>query len=74
MKNKNKNKDNTQFITDKVKKQIIAIRDSGETNMFDTQKVQEIANRDEYSELVTLIEENKIAYLNFILNGDSSNE
>lgn len=71
---KNKNKDNTQFITDKVKEQIIAIRDSGETNMFDTQKVQEIANRDEYSELVTLIEENKIAYLNFILNGDSSNE
>ena len=71
---KNKNKDNTQFITDKVKEQIIAIRDSGETNMFDTQKVQKIANRDEYSELVTLIEENKIAYLNFILNGDSSNE
>lgn len=71
---KKKNKDNTQFITDKVKEQIIAIRDSGETNMFDTQKVLEIANRDEYSELVTLIEENKIAYLNFILNGGTSNE
>ena len=71
---KKKNKDNTQFITDKVKEQIIAIRDSGETNMFDTQKVLEIANRNEYSELVTLIEENKIAYLNFILNGGSSNE
>ena len=71
---KKKNKDNTQFITDKVKEQIIAIRDSGETNMFDTQKVLEIANRDEYSKLVTLIEENKIAYLNFILNGGTSNE
>lgn len=71
---KKKNKDNTQFITDKVKEQIIAIRDSGETNMFDTKKVLEIANRDEYSELVTLIEENKIAYLNFILNGGTSNE
>ena len=42
--------------------------------MFDTQKVLEIANRDEYSKLVTLIEENKIAYLNFILNGGTSNE
>lgn len=65
-----KNKDNTQHITDKIKEQIIAIRDSGETNMFDTRMIQRIANREEYHELVLLIEENRLAYLNFILNGE----
>lgn len=69
-----KNKDNTQHITDKIKEQIIAIRDSGETNMFDTRMVQKIANREEYHELVLLIEENRLAYLNFILNGEENNE
>lgn len=69
-----KNKDNTQHITDKIKEQIIAIRDSGETNMFDTRMVQRIANREEYHELVLLIEENRLAYLNFILNGEENNE
>ena len=69
-----KNKDNTQHITDKIKEQIIAIRDSGETNMFDKRMVQKIANREEYHELVLLIEENRLAYLNFILNGEENNE
>ena len=69
-----KNKDNTQHITDKIKEQIIAIRDSGETNMFDTRMVQKIANREEYHGLVLLIEENRLAYLNFILNGEENNE
>ena len=69
-----KNKDSTQHITDKIKEQIIAIRDSGETNMFDTRMVQRIANRKEYHELVLLIEENRLAYLNFILNGEENNE
>ncbi|MBP5592828.1 MAG: DUF5049 domain-containing protein [Clostridia bacterium] len=61
-------------MTDKIKEQIIAIRDSGETNMFDTRMVQKIANREEYHELVLLIEENRLAYLNFILNGEENNE
>lgn len=64
----------TKPITDKIKEQIIAIRDSGETNMFDTHTVQEIANREEYYELVMLIEEDRLAYLNFILNGDNNND
>lgn len=72
MKKKNTNK--TKLITDKIKEQIIAIRDSGETNMFDTRKVQEIANREEFYELVLLIEEKRLAYINFILNGDESDD
>lgn len=69
-----KNTNKTKLITDKIKEQIIAVRDSGETNMFDTHKVQEIANREEYYELVLLIEENRLAYINFILNGDETDE
>nr|DAU57979.1 MAG TPA: protein of unknown function (DUF5049) [Caudoviricetes sp.] len=69
-----KNTNNKKLITDKIKKQIIAIRDSGETNMFDTRKVQEIANREEFYELVLLIEEKRLAYINFILNGDESDD
>jgi len=33
-------------MTDKIKQQILAIRDTGETNMFDVRKVQEIALRE----------------------------
>lgn len=69
-----KKADSTKPITEKIKEQIIAIRDSGETNMFDTRTVQEIANREEYYELVMLIEEDRLAYLNFILNGDNNND
>ena len=42
--------------------------------MFDTRKVQEIANREEFYELVLLIEEKRLAYINFILNGDESDD
>ena len=54
----------------KVKQQILAIRDSGETNMLDTQMVQYIANRENYFELVIFIEENKSEYVQFILSGE----
>lgn len=54
----------------KVKEQILAIRDSGETNMLDTQAVQYIANRENYFELVIFIEENKSEYVHFILSGE----
>ena len=72
MEKKNTNK--TKLITDKIKEQIIAIRDSGETNMFDSRKVQRIANREEFYELVLFIEENRLTYINFILNGDESDD
>ena len=35
-------------MTEKIREQILAIRDSGETNMFDTRMVQYIANREGY--------------------------
>lgn len=46
------------MMTKKIKEQILAIRDSGETNMLDTRTVQWIANRENYFELVIYIEEN----------------
>lgn len=53
-----------------VKKQILAIRDSGETNMLDTRTVQVIANRMGFYELVLYLEEHKREYVNFIFTGE----
>ena len=57
-------------MTDKVKKQILAIRDTGLANMFDMDAVKKIAYDMEFYELVNFIEENRIAYVRFILTGD----
>ncbi len=52
-----------------VKEQILAVRDSGETNMLDTRMVQVIADRMGFYELVVYIEEHKREYVNFIFTG-----
>ncbi len=52
-----------------VKKQILAIRDSGETNMLDVRMVQYIANREGFYELVVYLEEHKREYVSFIFTG-----
>ena len=57
-------------MTDKVKEQILAIRDTGLTNMFDIHAVQIIAYDMDFYELVNFIEENRSAYVRFILTGD----
>lgn len=57
-------------MTDKVKEQILAIRDTGLTNMFDIHAVQKIAYEMEFYELVNFIEENRSSYVRFILTGD----
>jgi hypothetical protein len=54
----------------KVKEQIIAIRDTGLTNMFDTNMVQRIAFDNGYYDLVMFIEEHKKEYTEFIFYGD----
>ncbi len=54
----------------KIKKQILAIRATGETNMFDMPKVQEIAMREGYDELLAFLVDNTGAYVHFILTGD----
>ena len=56
-------------MTDKMKQQIFAIRETGETNMFDVRKVQEIALREGYDELLLYLADNIGAYSRFILTG-----
>ena len=57
-------------MTDKIKEQILTIRDTGLTNMFDVNAVQRIADEMEFYELVIFLEEEKAKYVKFILNGD----
>ncbi len=57
-------------MSGEVREQILAIRDSGLTNMFDTRMVQRLAFERDFFELVDFIEENKKEYVNFILYGD----
>jgi ABC-type Na+ transport system ATPase subunit NatA len=54
----------------RVKEQILAVRDSGRTNMFDSHMVQQIANEMDFFELVIYIEEHRKAYGHFILTGE----
>ena len=57
-------------MTDKIKEQIIAIRDTGLTNMFDINMVQRLAYERDFYELVNFIEEDKAAYVRFIFTGE----
>ena len=57
-------------MTDKVRKQILAIRDTGLTNMFDVVSVQRIASDMGFYELVVYLEENRKEYAHFILTGE----
>ncbi len=57
-------------MTEKVKKQILAIRDTGLTNMFDLPAVQRLAFERGMHELVIFIEENRASYVRFILTGE----
>ena len=59
----------SNIITDKIKEQIVSIKNSGVCNMFDIVAVQREAFEKGYNELIILIEENKKAYSNFILTG-----
>ena len=50
--------------------QIMDIRDSGRVNMFDIPAVQRMAFEMGYYELVCFIEEDRAAYVRFILTGE----
>ncbi|MCI2061721.1 MAG: DUF5049 domain-containing protein [Eubacteriaceae bacterium] len=54
----------------KVREQILAVRDTGLTNMFDINAVQRIAYEMDFYELVNFIEENRGKYVRFILTGE----
>jgi hypothetical protein len=54
----------------KVKEQILAIRDTGLTNMFDIPMVQRLAYDRGFYELVCWLEEHRKEYAHFILTGE----
>ena len=56
-------------MTEEIKNQILAIRQTGATNMFDIIKVKEIAELLDFTELAEFLPENKAEYVNFILSG-----
>jgi hypothetical protein len=56
-------------MTQTIKEQILAIRDTGLTNMFDVNTVQRLAYERDFYELVLFLEENHKEYVNFILYG-----
>lgn len=61
-------------MTEKIKEQILAIRDTGETNMFDTARVQRMAYDRDCCELVLFLEKHKQEYAHFILTGEYTPE
>ena len=65
---KRENKNNREVI----KEQILAIRDTGQTNMFDQKKVMEIANDMDFYELFCFIVEHPNDYSKFIISGDET--
>lgn len=58
-------------MSETVKKQILAIRDTGLTNMFDVRTVQRIANDRGFHELVVYLEGHRREYAHFILTGEA---
>ena len=58
------------MMNDRIKEQILAVRQTALTNMFDLNAVQRIACDMDFFELVCFIEEDKAAYVRFILTGE----
>ena len=58
-------------MSDKIRDQILAIRQTGLTNMFDISTVQHLANEMRFYELVVLLEEHRPEYVHFILTGEA---
>lgn len=61
-------------MTEKVKDQILAIRDTGLTNMFDIPMVQRLAYERGYYELVCWLEDHRKEYARFIMTGEAETE
>ena len=57
-------------MTQMIKEQILEIRDTGLTNMFDVNMVQRLAYERDFYELVTYLEEYRKEYVRFILTGE----
>lgn len=61
-------------MNEMIREQILAIKDTGLTNMFDKLAVQRLAIERGYIELVSFLEENTKAYVRFILSGESEKQ
>lgn len=57
-------------MNETIRNQILAIWDTGLTNMFDVHMVQRLAFDRNYFELVNFLEEHRKEYVQFILYGD----
>ena len=57
-------------MNEKIVSQIMDIRNSGQVNMFDVPSVQRMAFEMGFYELVCFIEEDRAAYVRFILTGE----
>ena len=57
-------------MTETIREQILAIRDTGLTNMFDVRTVQRLAFDQDFYELVCHLEEHRKEYVRFIMFGD----
>ena len=58
-------------MTDTIREQILAIRDTGLTNMFDLPMVQRLAYERDFFDLVIYLEEHPKEYVHFILTGEA---
>lgn len=61
-------------MTKKIKEQILHIRATGLTNMFDINMVQRFANDYEFYDLVLYLEDHRKEYTHFILTGEVPEE
>jgi len=59
-------------MTPTIREQILAVRETGLTNMFDLTAVQRIAYSMDFFELVLFLEEHQREYVRFILTGEES--
>lgn len=57
-------------MTETIREQILAIRDTGLTNMFDIPMVQRLAFDRDFHELVCYLEEHRKEYVHFIMYGE----
>ena len=57
-------------MTEKVREQVLKIRDSGIVNMLAVNAVQRIACERGFYDLVNYIEENRKGYVHFIFTGE----
>ena len=57
-------------MTEKIKEQILIIRDSGKVNMLSVHEVQRLAFEQKLFDLVLFIEDYRKEYVHFVLYGE----